>query len=382
MSESNTGNGAGTAEREPQTRPGDGRPGPEAFARSGAEPPTVTPQKRPLFKRPLVLLVVGVVFVAGIVIGLLWYLNARHWESTDDAFVQADVTQVGPRISGYVESVKVTDNQDVSPGQLLVMLDPNDLQAKANEARAAVTAAESTLQQARDNLTVAHSDVGQAQAAERSAQTEADRAHSELARYERLSAAAVTQQQLINLRAAAQSADAQLEAAKKKTISAQARVKFAQSQIDSAAAQVAQAQASEHAAQLQLGYTAISAPIAGTVTNKAVNAGDYVQAGQALLALVPHQVYVIANFKETQLDLMKPGQPVNISIDAYPGHTFHGSVDSIQRGSGSAFSLLPPENATGNYVKVVQRVPVKIAFDAEGFRVGPGMSVVPKVKVR
>jgi len=203
-----------------------------------------------------------------------------------------------------------------------------------------------------------------------------------LTRYENLPPGATTQQQLINFRAAAQSADAQLEAARKKTAAAQAQVQWAQSQIAVAEAQVNQAKAQLRQAELQLSYTHIKAPIAGTVANRNIQVGDYVQIGQALMALVPHEVYVTANYKETQLDDMKPGQDVQITVDAYPGHTFRGKVDSIQRGSGARFSLLPPENATGNYVKVVQRVPVKIDFDPEGFRMGPGMSVVPQVKVR
>jgi len=198
-----------------------------------------------------------------------------------------------------------------------------------------------------------------------------------------LSSEAVTQQQIINLRATAASADANLAAAKQKTVWAQANVKSADAQIQFAQAQIEQAQASFNEANLQLSYTHIVAPIRGHVTNKSVQPGDYVQVGQALMALVPKDVYVIANFKETQLDLMRPGQEAVITVDAYHGHSMDGKVDSIQRGSGAAFSLLPPENATGNYVKVVQRVPVKITFQPPHDMVlGPGMSVVPKVKVR
>ena len=354
----------------------------EAFARVQPAPPADKPPKKPLYKRPLFLIIASLVVIGGVVGGLLWWLNARNWETTDDAFIQADVTQVSPRIGGHVDAVWVVDNQDVAKGDKLVDLDPSDYEAKVAEATAALTAAESGLQQAQALVSSAQADVGQAQAAELAAQTEADRAHSEQKRFESLSAEAVTQQQLINLRAAAAAADAQLAAAKQKTVSSQVHVKSSQSQVALAEAQIKQAQATLHENELQESYAKITAPIAGHVTSKAVQPGDYVQIGQALLALVPHDVYVIANYKETQLDSIKPGQDVEIDVDAFPSHTFHGKVDSIQRGSGAAFSLLPPENATGNYVKVVQRVPVKIVFSGEGYPLGPGMSVVPKVRVR
>lgn len=392
MSENNEGNGSAQI----QDR-GEGGPGasahPEAFARV-QNPPPEAPKKPPVYKRPLFWIIGGGIVVAAVVVGLLYYLHTRDWEETDDAFIQADVTQVSPRVAGHVLSVYVTDNQDVKQGDKLVDLDPADFQARVDEAQAAVVAAEKGLLQAQDMVTSAQADVGQAEASEKAAQTESGRAHDELKRYESLSPGARIQQQLINDQAAANAADAQLAAAHQKTVSAQAHVKSAQSQVQVAEAQVKQAQASASEVALQRSYTTIVAPISGFVTNKSVNPGDYVQVGQALMALVPSEpaqggatyrpgVYVIANYKETQLDQMKPGQEVEFTVDAYPGHTFHGHVDSIQRGSGAAFSLLPPENATGNYVKVVQRVPVKITFDStDNFRLGPGMSVVPRVKIR
>lgn len=359
----------------------DSRVQPEAFARSGPKLPP-QPTKPPFYKRPLVVIIGGIVVIGGTVVGVLWYLHARQYQTTDDAFIEADVTQVSPRIAGHVQKVDVTDNQEVAKGQTLVEIDPADLQAKDAEAEAALVAAQKALQQSRENAAAMEADVGQAEAAEEAALTESNRAYNELRRYESLSPQAVTQQQLINLRAAASSADAQLLAAKQKTVSAKAHVKVAESQIQVSEAQVEQAAANLREAALQLSYATISAPIDGHVTNRSVQQGDYVQVGQALIALVPSRVYVIANYKETQLDLMRPGQKVELTVDGYPGHTFHGTVDSIQRGSGAAFSLLPPENATGNYVKVVQRVPVKITFDSEGYLLGPGMSVVPSVKVR
>jgi membrane fusion protein (multidrug efflux system) len=383
MSESTEGNGSAVAQERPKPRGADGGGAgqPEAFARV-QEPPPEAPKKPPLYKRPVPMIILGSLLLAAIAVGLLYYLHVRDWETTDDAFIQGDVTQVSPRVAGHVQSVYITDNQDVHLGDKLVQLDPADLQAKGDEAQAAVVAAQKVLVESQDLVTSAEADVGQAKAAEEAAQTESNRAHNELNRFESLPPQAVTQQQLINFRAAANSADANLAAAKQKTLSAISHVKSAQSQVEVAAAQVKQAQATLNEDMLQLSYTTITAPIAGYVTNKSVQQGDYVQVGQALVALVPHNQYVIANFKETQLDEMRPGQEVQITIDAYPGHKFNGKVDSIQRGSGAAFSLLPPENATGNYVKVVQRVPVKILGDFNGFVIGPGMSVVPRVKVR
>jgi membrane fusion protein (multidrug efflux system) len=403
MSENNEGNGSaqpalresnGTQDRPPREQ-GErgGSAHPEAFARV-QEPPPEKPKKPPLYKRPLFWIIGGGVVVAAVVVGLLYYLHTRDWETTDDAFIQADITQVSSRVAGHVLHVYVTDNQDVKQGDKLVDLDPADFQARVDESQAAVVAAEKGLLESQDMVVSAQADVGQSQASENAAKTEADRAHDELKRYESLSPEARIQQQLINYQAAANSADAQLAAAKQKTISAQSHVKSAQSQVQVAEAQVKQAEASLASVKLQLGYAGIPAPISGFVTNKAVSVGDYVQVGQALMALVPSEpaqgggtyrpgVYVSANYKETQLDQMKPGQEVEFTVDAYPGHTFHGHLDSIQRGSGAAFSLLPPENATGNYVKVVQRVPVKITFDStDNYRLGPGMSVVPRVKIR
>ena len=354
----------------------------EAFARVTPEPPPAPPRKS-LFTRPVFLTILLIVVVVGGVVGVMWWLDARQFESTDDAFIQADATRVSSRVAGHVQTVNVNDNQFVEKGFEIAKLDPRDLNAKVKEAEASLAAAQAGLEQATETAASSEANVGQARAAEEASKTEANRAHNELQRFQQLSAQAVTQQQLINYQAAATAADANLAAAQQKTVWAEANAKAAKAQISLAQAQIEQAQAALNAANLQLSYTIIKAPISGTVTNKSVQPGDYVQVGQALLALVPKQVYVIANFKETQLDLMHPGQDAKLTVDAYPGRVLHGKVDSIQRGSGAAFSLLPPENATGNYVKVVQRVPVKIVFDVpDDMALGPGMSVVPKVKVR
>ena len=280
----------------------------------------------------MVFLVLGIVLVAGITGGILWWLEARNYESTDDAFIAADVTQVSPRIGGHVQTVYVTDNQFVKAGDKVIELDPKDLQAKVNQAKAAVDSAQASVQQAQDDAASQAANVGQAKASEQASETEAKRAHNELERFEKLSNEAVTQQQITNYRAAAQSADANLAAAKQKTVYALASVKSAESLIRVKQADVEQAQAQLNSAELQLSYTTVRAPVAGHVTNKAVQPGDYVQVGPGgAMSLVPQDVYVTANFKETQLTLMKPGQDAEITVDAYPGNTFHGKIESIQR---------------------------------------------------
>ena len=217
------------------------------------------------------------------------------------------------------------------------------------------------------------------------AKANSENAAEDLRRYDALTERAVSKQMHDAATAAAQGTAAQLSAAEKKAIAAHAQVEFVKAQIQTQQAEVDHSQAALDQALLDLSYTDVRAEDDGRVTRKNVEPGNYLQVGQQVMAIVPLEVWVTANFKETQLEDMRPGSPVEISIDAYPHHTFHGKVDSIQSGTGSAFSLLPPENATGNYVKVVQRVPVKILFDGEpdpNYLLAPGMSVEPEVKVR
>jgi membrane fusion protein (multidrug efflux system) len=303
----------------------------------------------------------GIVVTAVLVlipgVGYLFYASTH--ESTDDAFIQGHIVSVSSRVNGHVNRVEVNDNQWVEEGELLVKLDPRDFQQSANLKQAALEAARAATQQSRAKVATAA--------------VEARRAEKDYNRYKQIFDAngGVTQQQVDNADAAAQAATAQLEAAN------------GQVAVDDA--KTAQAEADAAQAQLDLSYTQISAPQSGRITNKAVERGEYVAVGQPLMAIVPQEVWVVANFKETQLKYMKPGQPVKIKVDAYPQKVFKGHIDSIQAGTGAIFSLLPPENATGNYVKVVQRVPVKIVFDEDPNQtkmLSPGMSVVPEVKVK
>jgi membrane fusion protein (multidrug efflux system) len=288
--------------------------------------------------------------------------------------------------AGRVARVLVDDNQLVEAGQPLVEIDPVDYQAKLDQQQANEAAATGSVAQAKAQRDTAYANSEESQAEVGVAEANAINASNQLKRDQPLAEQhVVSRQTLDNDIASARSTAANLVAAQKKLTSAQAQQGVAESQVSVAQANLKSAEAQVETARLNLSYTRIVATEAGHIAHKNVAPGDYVQAGQNLMALVPVKVWITANFKETQLARMRVGQPVDIEVDAYPDVTFHGRVDSIQRGSGAAFSLLPPENATGNYVKVVQRVPVKIVFDDPpdpSRPLGPGMSVVPSVKVR
>lgn len=330
--------------------------------------------------------IIAIVVVPLLLIGgfLYYWFWMRPYESTDDAFIDAHVTPVAPRVSGQVSDLFVDDNQAVTNGELLLTIDPRDYEAKLAQANAGLAGARTQLEQARAQLALDEAKVVQQRAGLASAQVEAQRAHADFERYQSLQKSAVSQSQLDLAAAQAQSTAAAVDVAESQVKAAEAQVKVAESAIQTGEADVQGNEASVRQAQLVLSYTRVWAPRAGSVAHRTVEGGAYVQPGQQLMAVVPSSVWVTANFKETQLTKMRPGQPVTIKVDAYPGHTFRGHVDSIQRGSGAQFSLLPPENATGNYVKVVQRVPVKIVFDEPPDRnlpLSPGMSVEPQVDV-
>lgn len=311
------------------------------------------------WKKHKIAIVLAVIFgIFAVIYGIKYLHYMLSYQSTDDAFIEAHVSAISPRVPGHVLKVYVRDNQQVKTGDLLVELDPADYQAKLDSEKASLEAAKATAEQS------------QAQIA--AAEAAAKRTGIDLKRYEQLVASdSATKQRLDYAATDAQAATAQLEAAKKQAAMAEAKV--------------AQSQANVEQAQLNLSYTKIYAPQDGKVTNKSVEIGEYVTVGQPILAVVENKPWVVANYKETQLRHMRVGQKATISVDAYPSQKLKGHVDSIQSGTGARFSLLPPENATGNYVKVVQRVPVKIVFDEdpnELSRLAPGMSVVPEVRVR
>ena len=345
-------------------------------------PPPAPPAPRKWGRR--VFLAAGLL-IASAAAGSYYHVAIAPYETTDDAFIDGHVISIAPQVSGQVVALSVSDNEAVKQGAVLFEIDPRDYEVKMAQAQAERAAAQSRLDQAKAQFAVDSAKAGEEEAAVTAAQADATRAQSDLKRYQAVESRAVARSQVDLVQDQASAAAAEVEVAKNRAAAAVAQVELAQADIKTAEANVALADAHIRQAALDLSYTKVTAPQDGIVTHRSVETGNYVQPGQPTLAIVPQQLWVTANFKETQLARMHPGLPVEISVDAYPGRTFHGHVDSIQAGSGAQFSLLPPENATGNYVKVVQRVPVKIVFDdamdpAHPF--GPGMSVVPSVKVK
>jgi membrane fusion protein, multidrug efflux system len=409
--------------------------------------PRKTPNWSKLLKVAIAILLVGCAAVAG----FRWYQEASSHEETDDAAVQGHIHIISPRLAGIVAEVLVDDNQFVKKGQLLVKLDPTDFQIAVDQAQAAlesarrqadaagasipqvsqIAVAEST--KAKGSLTESQSAIASAKAlvdeAEsvvpaaraRVAETEAilDKTRADYQRYIVLEQqGAISKQQLDEAKASyvvaensrkqaqesVKQAQSRLSQAQQAVAKAQAQLLSSHGQLQQAAATqlqtavtrrqfeatasgIAQAAAALRNAEQQLQYTNITAPVSGQIGRKAVEAGQHLQPGQQILAIVPSDFWIVANFKETQLERMVPGQPVSIKVDSFPHHQFTGKVESLSPASGAKFALLPPDNATGNFTKIVQRVPVKILFDSQslkGFesRIAPGMSTVVSVSVK
>jgi len=327
--------------------------------------------------------------MAGVVGGVLFWLHSRSHESTDDAYIDIASEHVSPRIAGQVLRVLVNDNEDVKAGQILAELDPSDYDSRLKQAVGEQARAQAQLAQAEAQQTASEAQLEQARANVEVAEANAANTANDLKRYQDLqkeNAGAVSRQQMDYALTAARNAAAQLSAARKAAGAAEAQVVLAKSQIQAAGAGIKSAAAQVDQAQLNLSYTKIRANLDGRIASKTVAPGNYLQPGTQLMAIVPPDVYVTANFKETQLARLRPGQTVSIRIDAYPDMKLGGHVDSVQPAAGQAFSVLPAQNATGNWVKIVQRVPVKIVFDEipndPRRRLGPGMSVKVTVKVR
>ena len=353
-----------------------------------ARPPTETPSGNPSPSRPRrsrwrrLILPAVVILVVGAV--LYYWFFMRPFESTDDAFIEADVIPIAPQVPGPVVNLAVRDNQAVHPGDLLVEIDPRNYEARLAQAQADLAAAKTRLDQAKAQFIADEAKVEEEEANLVANQSEAERASSDLRRYQSLQSPAVARTQLDLSSTQARSTRAAVDVSQSRIKAAQAQVTLSKAAIETATAQVQSYEAAVRQTELDLSYTKVTAPLEGFVTHRTVQFGSYLQTGQSLLAIVPTNIYAIANFKETQITKMRPGQPVTIEVDAYPHRKLHGHVDSIQRGAGARFSLLPPENATGNYVKVVQRMPVKILFDEPPdttLPLGPGMSIVPTVNI-
>ncbi len=314
----------------------------------------------------------------------VWWDNASHFETTTDAFIASRPIGLAPQVPGLVAQVLVTDNQHVAKGQAIARIDDRDYlvalaqaQAKVAVAQAGVKNIDAQIAVQRAQVDAAQAQLDQAEAALAFAQQQATR-YDVLARKGAGSVQNAQQysSQLAQQQAAVKSASASLEVARRQVDSLQAQAR-------SAEADLAQAKAQQDQARLNLSYTHVVAAEPGRVVELTAAPGEYAQTGTSLAMFVPDKVWVTANFKETALDHMRPGDPVTLRIDAYPERQIRGHVASVQPGSGTAFSLLPPENATGNYVKIVQRVPVKIELDnpPQDVALGPGMSVVPTVRV-
>jgi membrane fusion protein (multidrug efflux system) len=369
-----------------ERRPSD-RPKEDAAAKSGPQSEAEKPRtswKDRLREHPWWIAIGIAVLLILIVAGILWWLHARQYESTDDAFVDARTIPISAQISGAISEVDVTDNQVVEAGAPLMRIDERIYQAQLDQAKAQVDQAQANIanldaqieaQQAR--IVQADEQMEQAQAALTFAQEEYNR-YAQLAKNGSGTVQQAQQSQSNLLQGQATFAGAQAN-----SVAARKQLTVLQTQRRAADAQLEGAQAQQKLNETYLSYTSIAAPVAGRIAKLSAAKGMYATPGQALCMFVPREVWVTANFKESQLQLMRPGQSVELRVDAFPDRTFHGHVDSIQAGSGTAFSLLPAENATGNYVKVVQRVPVKLVFDQPpDVELGPGMSVVPTVKVR
>lgn len=345
------------------------------------------PQGPPPHKRPGFIIALSILVLATAIGGFIYWLYARQFVSTDDAYIDGYITQIAPRISAQVVALHIDDNQLVQKGDLMLELDPTDFEVARELATAQLAEDQGRLAQSQAQIEAAKASVEQAAAERSAAQVTLDNATRDWKRYEAVDERARSRQQLDNATTTQKNAQAQLDDAKAREISAQASVTTAVAAIKAAEGEVKVAEAGVRRADVNLGYCKIYAPVEGRVTQRTVDVGNYVQAGQALFMLVSPDVWVTANFKETQLKRMRPGQPVSIKVDAFSGRKFSGRVDSIQAGSGARFGVLPAENATGNFVKIVQRVPVKILFDHgqntnDAELLSPGLSVIPKVKVR
>jgi membrane fusion protein (multidrug efflux system) len=342
--------------------------------------------KAPLSRILIISVIVGLLAIVGI-----YAFVHRNDESTDDASISGHTVTLSPKISGYVRAMNIDDNQEVKAGDVLLEIDDADYVTRRDHAKAALSAAQAAAHAARSSAETtnisAPSNLAAAQAQVGAAEANWNKSVHDLKRMKSLSNEARSQQELDQAIANEKSMRSNLADAEARLRSARTAPKAiaqAKASSEQLAAEVKSAEADLAQAEIDLANTKISAPIDGRITKRSVERGNYVQAGQALGSLVGNDLWVVANFKETQLRHMRAGQPATIKVDAYPDVTLHGKIDSVQAGTGAFFSAFPPENATGNFVKVVQRVPVKIVFEHAPdptLVLGPGMSVTPTVDV-
>ncbi|HEY5975007.1 MAG TPA: HlyD family secretion protein [Geobacteraceae bacterium] len=339
-----------------------------------ASEPAVTGQKGPGKRKTAGVILFCLVLAALFFGGRLW-LHSQSRIETDNAFIESHVHSVAAKVSGTVSSVRIRDNQFVRKGELLLTIDPTDYRVRAKEAAAALAVAANETSGDYARIESAKAEVSQSRAKLLQAEADLQRGKGLFAKE------VIPREQLERLATAKEVVAAQVREKEEQVRRLQAEIGLAAN--GGKEAKIAQKQAQLEETNLNISYTQVFAPADGYVTRKGVEAGNYVQPGQPLLAVVPLQdAWVTANYKEGQLTHVKPGQPVEFTVDSYPGRKFRGAVESVMAGTGAAFSLLPPENATGNYVKVVQRIPVKITVDQQsdpGHLLRVGMSVVPTI---
>jgi len=335
-------------------------------------------------KHPIAMVVCLGLIVAGVIGGTVWYLHARHYESTDDAFIDGRPVLVSPQVAGSIVSVNVTDNQIVKAGDLLATIDPRNYKAAVDQADAQIRQNQATIKDFEAQKASQKAQVDQATQQVTEAAAALKFSTDENTRYQDLvQNGAGTVQRAQQASSDLSGKQAALDAANAAKVAAERQIDVLNAQIVGAAAQLDQSKAQKDRADADLQRTELRATVDGRVTKLTAAVGALAAPGQAIMIVVPLDIWVTANFKESQLADMRAGQPVDIRIDAFGGRSFPGQVNSVQAGSGTAFSLLPAENATGNYVKVVQRVPVKITFNQRpDVELGPGMSVIPTVTVR
>jgi membrane fusion protein, multidrug efflux system len=344
-------------------QPLNGKPASQVKTESKIEEVT-TPKKKGPIRRALPFLF-GAILIAGAIYG--WHIiqyNKVH-ESTDDAQINADISPIIPRVAGYVTTITVADNDKVDSNQVLAQLDAQDLTLKVNAAQAALQNAQAAVASVQAAAVAAHANVATADVNRHKTATDLERAKGLLAGH------AITQEQYDSAKAAAESAESQYKGVSDQAAAAESQVAVAQSVVK-------QRQSDLDNAKLQVSYATILAPVRGTVSQKSIHIGEYVQPGQPMMAITQNDIWITANFKETQMEDLHPGQRVEFTVDSYPDSTFYGRVESVSPATGAKFALLPPDNATGNFVKVTQRVPVKILVDRHDYSkspLRPGMSV-------
>ncbi len=339
-------------------------------------------------RRRLILVAAVVLAVAALVVWIVQYLLVgQYYVSTDDAYLAADTAMMAPKVGGYVTEVRVRQNEIVKQGQVLAVIDPRDYQAALDGADADIQAAQAAIASDQAQLSLQQARILAAQAVVQADQARENFAAQDRRRYEAASASgAGSEQSSSQASTGVATAQAALDADKANLLGAQRQVDVLNAAAAQSEAALAQARAKAAQAALDLGHARIVAPFDGMVGDKTVQVGDYLQPGTEIMAVVPlDQVYVLANFKETQITNIRAGQKVTVAVDGYPGLHVTGTVDSVSPASGQEFALLPPDNATGNFTKIVQRVPVKILLNLSHDLIGklrPGMSVEPSIDTR